>query len=330
MSAVPSYPRLCLISQSGVEDTVFDEHGAPRVIKTVAKKGVLVMRIGQLRDPVTPPMDFTKYGVCCTLVLDQNRQMTVESLSSPLEFKLQTSQGGAELRVEARVNVLSSQYERSFFCIHVQLKDEFGNPVPGASVYSQPFRVRSKVKSSESVANTPNVHSPRKRNLPGLPPLSSAKRARQDVSVQQQQPANDSFMMQVMQALERIENRQIQAEQTLAERTPTEHTSVSSYGSPSSLCESHVSPTTTTYAQQFQVPTGTFSQQFLQLMSIFSGFSDLEKQSQVETIRNTATAKEQNAVSMLTGLLNFVEPNVKSDPSDQFYDEVAGLGYGSI
>jgi len=333
MSVVTSDPRLCLLSQTGVEETVHDDHGIPRVIKTVAKKGTFTLRIGQVADSSAPLIDFSKCGVCCTLVLDQNRQMSVESLSTPLEFKVQSCQAGTELRVDIRVNVLSSQYERSFFCVLVQLKDQTGSIIPGASLYTEPFRVRSKVKLSDpsscSVVNTPNaiVHSPRRRTYSTIANVPNAKRPRQDLlgvlksdayRNNVAQTANDSFMVQVLQALGRIEERQIQAQQTFSEAisvdkrpspsSSTDHTSVSSYESPDNPCDSHV-------------PCTSFCQQFLQLVNIFSGLSDLEKQQQVEAIRNTASPREQNEISLLLGHLQYTEPSVKQETLEEDYYE---------
>jgi len=225
-----------LLSQSGKEEKIFCEDGSQRLYHNVAKNSVFSFVIGQTtcNAPGYSPIDFTSLGVLCSLVYDQNRKKPVEVISQkPMEYKLSCTQDGSELRVDARIKVLSSQFQGSLFCIFVQFVDANKKIIPELSVYSQPVRVRSKIKPVSSlggiVADTPSssVCSPQKRapsHLLGMPAL---KRGRKVNSPDSNSPVikSESFdddggdissISRILQTLARIETRQIE-QQTFME-----------------------------------------------------------------------------------------------------------------
>jgi len=240
-------PRIFISSQTGKEEKILFEDGSQRLFHHVAKNAVFSITISQRvnKTPKSSLINFFNLGVVCALVFDQKRQKPVEAMTvKPMEYKLIPSQNGRQLRIDARIKVLSSQYEGSLFCIYIQMVDENKNPIPDLCLFSHPIRVRSKVKPSVSYSSgriqdlpssSSSVPSPQKRILqhPSCvstpaslmpPPL---KRGRQMM-----QP-NDAFdtsspiksdiceddvselspsspMSAALQALRRIEERQMQ------------------------------------------------------------------------------------------------------------------------
>jgi len=246
MSCPSSPSRLVLVNQTGRTDTLFSEDGTPLVYHNVAKNSLFSFVISQTTSSGmnAPLINFTNMAVQCTLVYDQNRQKCVEIISQkPMEYKLIPMLGGSQLRVEARIQVLSSQFGGSLFRIYVQVLDKERHVIPDLTLLTQPFRVRSKIKpmnpakvSRSSLLRTSSVATPAKRpgtqlpvsipgpstvGMSGLPPVMKHKR----VSVKQEpaescspvvksefyedEPAAPSQMSLVLQMLSRIEKRQI-------------------------------------------------------------------------------------------------------------------------
>jgi len=276
MSVLVPPPRLYLLNQTGHEEKLFCEDGSQRSFHNVAKNAMFSLVIGQTTNnpPGTPLIKFSNLVVVCTLVYDQNRQKAVEIISQkPMEYKLTSLQGGTELRVDARIRVLSSQFEGSLFCVYIQMLDKDRNVIPELSLYSHPIRVRSKIKSASASAaaaaasaasgnvfdSTPssfvvNNNSPRKRSLLNLfGGMPSPKRMRpmnssnspvvksevcDDEACDASSPDSPmSSMARVLEMLNRIESRQLQ-QQSYMESVFSSKKDSSSTHSSSSSCGS--------------------------------------------------------------------------------------------
>ena len=175
MSVLLPTSRLVLVRQSGPTETVCSQHtlhptqqdttkqtnkqtkqlfaedGSPRVYHNVIKNGVFSFVVGQapvVPEQKTPAVSFASTGVHCTLVYDHNWQKTVDGITQkPMEYKLVPLSDGSQLRIDARIRVLSSQLGGSLFRVLVQLLDKDKRPIPDYTILSQPIRVRSKIKT---------------------------------------------------------------------------------------------------------------------------------------------------------------------------------------
>jgi len=330
-----SLPRLFLLSQTGQEEKLFCEDGSQRSFHNVAKNGIFSLVIAQTTNnpPGTPLIKFSNLVIVCTLVYDQNREKPVEAISQkPMEYKLTSLQGGTELRIDARIKVLSSQYEGSLFCVNVQMYDKDRNAIPDLCVYSNPIRVRSKIlKPGAAAAATPygnvldspptSVHSPRKRPVPNALVMPSSKRMRTmardgtSSSVVKSEFCDDdvndasasSQLLRVLQTLNRIEARQLEQrtymESIIVKKEPV--SSSSSCGSPDSTSPLSAAESTSVVVGEEparQAPS-SFGEQFLRMMDVFSRMSDTEKQEQVFMIQSYASEIEQHSMFSLLGAL---------------------------
>jgi len=311
-------PCLFLLSQGGQEEKRCYEDGSLRSYHNVAKNVSFSLVIGQKNSTGTPLIQFGNLGVRCTLVYDQDRSKTVEVLSQkPMEYKVSTLRNGTQLKVDARIKVLSSQLECSLFCIHVEMFDSSNSAVPELSVYSQPIRVRSKVKSSAAVAaaaaaaasgsvlESPNCEvSPKKRpsssnyGAPAVKRERMSPRDQMDSSSQSRSSSdiceddlnNESAVMSqmslVLQALDRIEQRQQRfMDQSVANK---KFVGSPSYGSPDNVSPDFQSEACVSTTQ----PHVSFSCQFMQLLSEFSQMPEHEKQAAVGVIQNSVNADQ--------------------------------------
>lgn len=99
----------------------------------------------------TPALSFATTAVNCQLVYDHNCQKIVDGITQkPMEYKLVPLADGSQLRVDARIRVLSSQLGGSLFRVLVQLLDKDRNPIPDLAILSHPVRVRSKIKTTHA------------------------------------------------------------------------------------------------------------------------------------------------------------------------------------
>lgn len=353
MSVLVPPPRLYLLSQSGKEEKLFCEDGSQRSYHVVVKNGVFSLVIGQTAKNTSGSslIDFSNLGVICTLVYDQNRQKPVEVLSQkPMEYRLSSLQNGNELRVDARIKVLSSQFQGSLFCIFVQLVDADKKIIPDLCVFSHPIRVRSKIKpvcSENAAVGSASVHGPQKRVFSHIVCSPALKRGRKTVTKDcsadlsnriKSEPCDDAAgesnaMARILQALSRIEMRQIE-QQTLMDnlalnkkstvRSSSDRTSSLSCDSPDDIpndfhttatqhpgSDPLLAPNTAGFVpgvnQQsyFENPSvvspseDSFAEQFLRLMSSFVLMPDTEKQEQLSMIQNYASENQQHAIMTL-------------------------------
>jgi len=357
--------RLQLLSQTGIEEKVFCDDGSQRFYITVAKNAMFSMTIGQhITDEDdtsdgTPVIRFADMGVICTLVYDQNPQKQIDVISQkPMEYKLTTLQGGSQIKIDARIRVLSSQYESSLFRIHIQMLDKDKNIIPDLSLYSHPIRVRSKIKPQTSTTTTtttttsvpldsPCLISPQKRSsLSCVVSSPCAKRGRfltsdTDVPVKsefcdEEEQIIDSPLARVLEALNRIESRQIE-QQTYLENL-SGHKNLSSVTSLSDHTSSCSSPNdfTTQFGESPLLPSSdagtvigsnlsgprphpvSFCDHFLHLLSVFSRMSANEKQEQIYLIQNSANMDElHSSLYLLNSLSSIANSSISVVPQNQ-------------
>jgi len=339
MSVIVQPPRIYLVSQTGHEEKLFCDDGSQRAYRNVAKNSVFSLVIGQ-NTKETPLIDFSNVGVICSLVYDQNREKPVEIISQkPMEYKINPVQNKNEIRVDARIKVLSSQFGGSLFCILVQIVDNNKNAIPSLSVYSHPIRVRSKLRSSLPAVSVPKGNALQTPSSPspvsamkrpmvepfvGMSPVKRGRQMTKESSRDACSPIVKSEFVdedqndtsRILEALSRIEARQMQ-QQALMEQFAMNKNS--SCGSPEAVpnavnsVSSSVLPPFPPMADTQCYPcvhapereaSLSFSEKFLNLMVMFSQMSENEKQEQLCFIQNYANQKEQHAMYTLFNSLS--------------------------
>jgi len=335
MSVILPPPAFVLLKQTGKEEKLFCDDGSQRSYHNVAKNGLFSLVIGRTSSNTPSSIDFSNLGVVCTLVYDQNRTKPVEIISQkPMEYKIIPLPSKNEIRVDARIKVLSSQFEGSLFCIVIQIVDRNKNVIPSLSLYSHPIRVRSKLKSISSTSSSSSSSSSsfsQKRALMqslGMPPLKRGRQQSADSSFsvkpevceeEEYDVGDDASSLRILQALERIEARQLEQQDlleqlSLGKKLPPESSQpslsdrTSSCGSPEDSVPNDSCTEIKTELNCFQPMNQvqpSFAEQFLHLMAVFNQMPDTQKQEQLCLIQNYATENNQHTMfSLFNNLLS--------------------------
>jgi len=137
-------------------------------------------------------------------------------------------------------------------------------------------------------------------------------------------PSDTTLMLQM---LSRIEERQIQQQNFLEQMSfnkrmmggvsSSSESSPRSYESPDDVPSDYqVAPSSRTFSSPGSNISLSFSEQFLQLMSVFSQMSEEDKQDNLFTIRNFADEKQQQSMVSLLDSIRAPIQSAQNGPDD--------------